>query len=269
MKIIQTLEEFAELLYLTTKSDRWGLLAISGTMGEGKSCFSDQLLTAVAEQTRVSYDLNINMTYKREELKKLIDGKEQLPEYSCINADELVSMFFKRNWYDKEQIDGVELLNKCRDRHLIIAGCIPNFWDLDSGITPLINYWVHIHKRGIAWVFKQSSNIFDTDAWNRMINKKKFAKNKHPYKCEGFVCEIHFGDWTKDHKLEYYKIRNVKRKDTEGQREKEEKFATLKQQRNSMIKLYFKRYNKANNKDVIAATGLKLRSVQYIKEGII
>lgn len=267
VKRIETLDNFAKLQADIIKSDRWSLIAVSGEMGEGKSCFVDQLLMSCSKVTRTPFSLNGNMTYQREELKEFIDGKKQLPEHSGINADELISMFFKRNWYDRDQIDGVELLNKCRDRHLTVAGCIPNFWDLDSSILSVIRFWVHIHERGRAWVFQKSRNPFASDKWYKRDNEKLFKKKGIPYGCEGFLCEIHFDDWTPERKAEYYKVRNIKRVNTEGQVHKET-FTNLKTQRNEVIKLLYTQNPKYNTNELAKKIKLCPRAIQYIKEGI-
>jgi len=267
-KRIETLGNFAKLQADIVKSDRWSLIAVSGEMGEGKSCFVDQLLTACSKETKTKFTLNGNMTYKREELNDYIDSKNQLPEHSGINADELISMFFKRNWYDRNQINGVELLNKCRDRHLIVAGCIPNFWDLDSAVLSVIRFWVHIHERGRAWVFQKSRNPFASDKWYKKDNEKKFKKHKIPYDCEGFLFEIHFPDWTPKRKKDYYSIRNVKRKNTEGQTVKE-KFSGLKGQRNILLRLLYTEGTKIKTSELATLLGMSIRMVQYIKEGVV
>lgn len=202
----EDLQNFASIAVKIQKTDRWVLLGIDGEQGEGKSCFLDKLCGYCARLNKTPFSLQHNMTYSRKELKKWIDGdkdgKGRKPEYSIIEADEIISMFFKRNWYDSDQIDGIELLNKCRDRHLIVGGNIPNFWDLDSAIYSLITFWVHIHDRGTAWVFQKDRNPFAVDKWHRRENEKLFRKYHHPYKCVNFVCEIKFDDWSKEDKKE-------------------------------------------------------------------
>jgi len=239
---VVTMLKFAETIGQIQKTDRWILLACDGEQGEGKSCFTSQLakVTAVLNGTTFSY--NDNMTFLRTELKTWLDGDEerkgQKPEYSVILADELISMFFKRNWYDFTQIDGIELLNKCRDRHLLVLGNIPNFWDLDSAIYPLISFWVHIHERGVAWVFQKDRNPFTQDKWHKRENEKIFARDKNPSRCKGYLFTILFDDWQPDEKEAYYNVRNEKRKNTEGQRKQEglERYQKPKEERDRLLR---------------------------------
>lgn len=267
-----TVNDFGMILADFVKSDRFALVCFSGDTGQGKSCLSSQLGLACAKPNNVSFSYEENMTYQRTELKKWIDGdskgKGRKPEYSVILADEIISMFFKRNWYDSEQIDGIELLNKCRDRHLVILGNIPNFWDLDSGIYSLVQFRVHIHRRGLAWVFEKDENPFEKDVWHRAYNKKRFAKDGHPYSCKGFVCEIHFNDWKPQDKQRYYSIRNQKRLRSEGQRAKAEKYRDIKEQRDTMIRMAFKENNKLTNKDLHnVIPSLSTEAIRLIRNG--
>lgn len=199
-KVIETIENFAKLISRIQKSDRWVLLVTSGEQGEGKSCFTSILARAVAKENKTPFSYEDNMTYLRKEVKQWVDGKERKPEFSVILADEIISMFFKRNWFDADQIDGIELMNKCRDRHLCLMGNLPTFWDLDSAIYSIITFWVHIDERGIAWVFQKSRNPFTIDKWNRRENEKRFNKKRNPYSSLGFVAEIKFPDWNRKDK---------------------------------------------------------------------
>ena len=241
---VESIKSFAKIISGISQTDRWVFLVCSGDMGEGKSCFTDKLSREVAKLNKTHFSLKNNMTYSRKDLKKWIDGegpekKGQKPECSVVLADEIISMFFKRNWYDYKQIDGIELLNKCRDRHLVILGNVPNFWDLDSAIYPIVTFWVHIHERARAWVIRKDPNPFTSDKWHRKENEKIFNKNNNPYKCHGFVCEIHWPDWTNDERADYYSIRNVKRINTEGQRGNVERYANVKNHRDNAIRYVF------------------------------
>ena len=273
MTSIVTVQDFSKVIAKILKSDRWVLVACDGEQGEGKSCFTDQLAKANAKLTKTPFSHEDNMTYQRKELKDWIDGnrKEKIkrkPEYSNILADELISMFFKRNWYDAEQIDGIELLNKCRDRHLCVLGNIPNFWDLDSAIYPIVTFWAHIHERGRAWIFEKDKNPFATDKWHRLANYKAFKKQKHPYRTQGFVCEIQYPDWTAKEKAEYYHWRNIKRRNTEGQRAKTEKYRDIKIQRDELIRLAFKLNEKLTNKDLHnVVPSLSAEAIRLIRHG--
>jgi hypothetical protein len=227
-----TIESFADLLVDILKSDRYILLVCSGETGEGKSCFTTQLAQRVAEKAGTGFNYKENMTYLRSELKEWIDKK---PEYSVILADEFISLFFSRNWYDGAQIEGIELLNKCRDRHLCIIGNIPNFWQLDSGLYPLVKFWVHIPERGHAYVFQKSKNPFSKEAWFKKQNEQIWFSKRDPTLCRGFVTEVKFSDWSPEEKKVYYETRNTKRQNTELQKEGKDRWKDIRKQRNNLI----------------------------------
>lgn len=270
MTAIENVESFCHLVSKIADTDRWILLICDGDMGEGKSCLTDQISQGVAKCNKTPFSHDANMTYSRKELKKWIDGegaehKGQKPEKSVLLVDELISLFFKRNWHDTSQIDGIELLNKCRDRHLIISGNIPNFWDLDSAIFPLVTFWVHVHERGRAWVFQRDQNPFTNDKWHRSANEKAFRKYKNPYKCEGFVCELQFNDWTPEEKEAYYLIRNEKRRNTEGQRDRMERYANVKKQRDDLIRFIFTVAPQVANRTLAEITDMSDEYISMVK----
>ena len=232
-----------------SQTDRYSLVVIDGDTGEGKSTLSKEACESTAKENGTPFSLQNNMTYLRSELVKWVDGegeerKGQLPEHSVVLSDELISLFFKRNWYDRDQINGVELLSKCRDRHLTIFGNIPNFWDLDSAVHPHIKFWIHIVQRGVAWVFEKDKNPFTVDKWRRRENYKILQKDNSPYRCRNFLFTLTWDDWTEKGKEEYYKIRNEKRRNTEGQVRKK---GVADQKREKVIKNFVRYlYNEKN-----------------------
>ena len=66
------------------------------------------------------------------------------------------------------------------------------------------------------------------------------------------MCEIEFGDFTPEEKKEYYSIRNTKRKNTESQNKKEraERYANIKKQRDKLIKYVFSVNQALTNRDL-------------------
>lgn len=254
---IESVEKFAQTIYDLNKSDRDTFTAIGGFTGEGKSVLLILLQKAYSQLAGLPWSFENNMTWSRDELLKWIDGdkegKGQKSEFSAIDADELISMFFRRNWYEEGQKAGIELLNKCRDRHLFTGGNIPNFWELDSSILTRVRFYAYIPRgRGVAWVFEQEDNPFSKDPWNVKENLKDFRKKHNPYKCANFVCEINFPDLDPNDKKEYYAIRNTKRKNTENQNKKDkfERYGKIKKQRDILIREMFTVNSKLTNIDV-------------------
>lgn len=212
---IATITEFAFMIHKLLRSDRDVNLGCSGMTGEGKSTFTTILQKEYSRIAGVDWSFN-NMTWDRDEMMKWIDGegesKEgQKPEYTAILPDELFHMFYRRNWHDSGQINSIATFNMCRDRHLFLAGNVPNFWKLDTAFVERIRFYAYVPRRGVAWVFEQENNPFATDQWNQDLNRKQFRKEGKPYNCPNFLFEIHFSDWDEEEKKEYYKIRNEKR----------------------------------------------------------
>lgn len=253
MARIVTLKEFAELINDTLESDRDAVIGWGGMTGGGKSVGIIQTTKEFCKIRKQTFSFDC-MTWERAELLEWVDGTAedepakyggQKPEYSANIADELISMFYARNWYEEDQKAAVELFNKCRDRHQLIQGAVPNFWDLDSGLLSRFRFYVFVPYRGIAWVFQQENNPFTKDQWNVRENSKVFRKHKNPYKCPNFAFEFRYDDLDAEEKKAYYDIRNTKRKNTENQNKKKtvEKYGKIKGQRDEAIRLAYETGN--------------------------
>lgn len=289
-----TVNQFADLIHRIIKSDRYVLLGCAGEMGEGKTTFTSQLQKAYGQISGTGWDFD-RMTWSRKELMMWIDGEgddktNQLPEYSAILPDEIFHMFYKRTWFDNSQIDAVSTLNMCRDRHLFIAGNIPDIWDLDSGFLNRLTFYVFIPERGVAWVFQKEANPFTRDKWNVAENKKVFRKKKKPYGLPNFVFEVRYDDFPDSEKRRYLAIRNRKRVEAISEpRKKVDKYRDIKDQRDAAIQAWhadretlaktlhtfprpiqskLKAYKKAPTNDEIAdVLGLSREVVRMIKFG--
>jgi hypothetical protein len=211
---IINVNDFARICHELLRTDNDVTIGIGGFTGKGKS----RLGSAIAHQYSMisnaywGYD---RMTWDREELDKWINGQGpdhvgQLPEFSVIVPDELILLFYRRKWYDDEQIEGISTLNTCRDRHLLIIGSIPKFWSADTGYTDRTRFYIFVYRRGEAWVFQQEENPFSDDPWNKTLNQKLFRKHKIE-KSPNFIGILKFDDWSPEEKAEYYEIRNKKR----------------------------------------------------------
>jgi len=267
------MENFAKMIHQLLLSDRDAIVGVAGMTGEGKSTFLTQLQKKYAEVSKSKWDFS-RMTWSRKELMTWVDGdkkgKGQLPEYSAILVDELFTMFYRRNWYDEEQIDAIATFNMCRDRHLFIGGNIPDLWELDGGFLNRLRFYVFIPIRGVAWVFQPENSPFTNDKWNLQENKKKFRKKRHPFSIPNFIIEIHYDDWSPEDKKEYYGIRNVKRVKaiSENKKEKKERYTDIKRQRDNLINMTFKLNTKLTNKDVADVIGISKTAVSLIRNGL-
>ncbi len=272
VRVVETIEAFAKMIHKLLLSDRDALVGVAGMTGEGKSTFLTQLQKKYAEVSTSKWNFD-RMTWSRKELMMWVDGNKdgdgQLPEYSAILVDELFTMFYRRNWYDEEQIDAIATFNMCRDRHLFIGGNVPDLWELDGGFLNRLRFYVFIPIRGVAWVFQPENNPFTNDKWNLNDNKKRFRKKRNPFSIPNFVCEIHFDDWLPEEKKEYYRIRNIKRVKaiSENKKEKKERYTAIKNQRDQLIDVVFKQNTKLTNKDVSDVIGISKEAVRLIRTG--
>lgn len=274
VKAVEKLENFAKMIHTLLRSDRDVNIGVGGFTGEGKSTFSTKLLQAYSKVSGTYWGFD-RMTWSRKELMQWIDGKGkeregQLPEFSAILPDELFAMFYRRNWYEEEQIDAIATFNMCRDRHLLLCGNVPNFWELDGSFLSRMRFYVYIPKRGIAWVFEQENNPFCNDNWNTRENMKSFRKKKNPYSIPNFICEIYFDDWTTEEKQEYYAIRNEKRRAAIGQNknDKKERYTNIKVQRDTLIRAVFQLDKKMTLRAMSELIGMSKEAIRLVKEGL-
>lgn len=233
----KNVKQIAEFIADVLKSDREGIIVVDGDKGEGKSVLMAQICAATAPLTGTTFSFKDNMTWQRKELKAWIDpGDEQKPEMSCIIADEIVSMFLAREWFDADQIDAIKLLNMCRDRHLLVCGALPNFWELDKAFRSQVRYWIHVERRGVGWMFEKSHNPGARDKWMQREIEKAYVKHGNPSKAPNFVCRVLWDDWDKWTKARYLRIRNTKRVGVENQRRVPVRIREVTAQRDRLIR---------------------------------
>jgi len=233
----KNVEQLSEFLADVLRSDREAIICVDGFKGEGKSVLMAKLAVATAKIVRTPFSFSGNMTWLRDELRQWIDpGEQQKPEMSCLIADEIVSMFFGREWFDSDQVDAVKLLNMCRDRHLLLLGAVPNFWELDKAFRTQVRYWIHVERRGIGWMFMQSKNAGAKDKWCQREIEKLWDKTGSAVKARNFVCRVVWDDWTESQRDKYLKIRNTKRLGVENQRKKPERVRQVLAQRDILVR---------------------------------
>ena len=302
MNVILSIKDFCKLIYDLLKNKYYVMIGVGGFMGMGKTTFDIQLVKEYAKISSTYWDFD-RITWSRKELIMWIDGKKseinkktglkegQLPKFSPIIVDELFHIFYKRTWFEADQIDAIATFNMCRDRHLLICGNIPNFWELDTSFQNAVMFYVYIVKRGIAWVFEKENNPFTKDSWNVSENRKLFRNNKKsPYKIPNFIGEIHFNELTKEEEKKYLEIRAIKRvKALEERKIERERYKDIKNQRDTILaywdkdrrrirdkvknlpkeyKKLFRGYNKAlTNKTIAELIGISHEAVRLIRSG--
>lgn len=268
MGIVKNPEELGILIGDIVESDREAVIVVDGFKGEGKSALMNFTAVAVANHLGTPFTLHDNMTWLRSELKQWIDpGEKQKQELSAVIADELISMFYGREWFDAEQNDAIKLLNMCRDRHLAIFGAVPNFWELDKNFRNLVRFWIHIDTRSVAWMFEQTKNPGSRDKWCQRNIEKTYDKYGKPNRAKNFVCSITWPDWTPEQKKDYYAVRAIKRIGVEDQRKKPETYKKIKDQRNSMIR-YMANHKIVKIKQLAEIVGLTASETSRIANGM-
>lgn len=276
-KYLKSMRDFVLLIHKLLRSDRDVSIVISGMTGEGKSTLLIDLLKDYCLINKVKWDFN-NLTWDREEIKNWIDGKKdkngvitgQKKEYDVIGIDELYHLFNRRTWYDEGQMNSIQMLNMCRNRHLLIGGCVPNFWELDPAFTSRIRYHIYIPCRTIAWVFEQENSPACKDKWNYTLTKKLYRKYGNPYLCPNFVMEFNYNDLTDKEKDIYLSIRNKKRLIIHSKNNDiKEKYSNIKNQRNKLIKLlYGLNQDIIKDKKISLALGIEKFTYQDLSEAI-
>ena len=280
-----TIRELARLICDLLLTDNYCLVALGGFTGKGKSTLSILLQLEVSRMMGKPWTFEDNCTWSRKEFliwvqgvketkkgtkDKLPKGQRRKPEYTSILPDELFSMFYKRNWNQDAQKSAIALLNMCRDRHLFIAGNVPNFWDLDGGFLSRVMYYIYIPKRGRAWIFEQEENPFASDPWNVTENRKLFRRHRRtPYKLPNFVAELSFKDLEPDQKKAYLEIRNSKRVQAQDDIKKEqvESYSKIKTDRDNLIRALYLKHD-VTQADIISYCSLKKSQVSNICLGI-
>jgi hypothetical protein len=246
--MVTSLKRLANLILKIVDSDRDCFCVVTGETGGGKSVLSIILSEQVSRLTGQPFNYKKNIVYNTEDLIKLIDGKDQLPERSVILIDEMINLMYKRNWHAAEQKKLLTLFDMCRDRHLIIIGCIPRFTNLDKHLlSSKVKLWFHLPRRGRAWTFMPDECPFIDDVWNIKNNIKTWyhfrGKMEHNLRrFKGFLDTLDFPDLTEQQKEVYLEVRKEKRKieldkapkETEGTGLKAKRFV---KHRDTLIKL--------------------------------
>lgn len=273
MVVRSSIADFALLIYKLLHNDMDVTLGTGGFTGVGKSTFNIVLMKEYSKLADKNWTFADNCTWSRAEFKTWINGDKKTPrktQYSALLLDELFSMFYRRNWHNDSQKEGISILNMCRDRHLFIAGNVPNFWDLDGGFVSRVRYYVYIPTRGTAWVFQQENNPFSSDPWNVLNNKKLFRMGKgKPYRLPNFVTQIEYPDLTPEDKGRYLNIRNVKRVQAQEdvKHNKVEKYGLIKKDRDNLIRaLHLK--HKVKQVDIRQYISLNKTTISNICLGI-
>jgi hypothetical protein len=144
----------------------------------------------------------------------------QLPQYSCIIADEAIRILYKQQWYTKAQIYLNQLFSLCRQENKIVLLCIPRFMDINSYFrTWRIKFWVNILERGTAVLFGKDWSQFCKEPWHLDENQKMIEQHRKRMsyelgakiellsKLHGYSGVIQFDDLDEETKNQYLEIK--------------------------------------------------------------
>jgi hypothetical protein len=144
----------------------------------------------------------------------------QLPQYSCIIADEAIRILYKMQWYTKAQIYLNQLFSLCRQENKIVLLCIPRFMDINSYFrTWRIKFWVNILERGTAVLFGKDWSQFCKEPWHLDENQKMIEQHRKRMsyeldakigllsKLHGYSGIIHFDDLDPETKKQYLEVK--------------------------------------------------------------
>lgn len=211
----QSIEFLASQIKKRVRKDFDLVTAITGEEGIGKSVFAIEL----AKECDPNFTLEKNelITPNVEKMKEKIT---QLPQYSCIIADEAIRILYKQQWYTKAQIYLNQLFSLCRQENKIVLLCIPRFMDINSYFrTWRIKFWVNILERGTAVLFGKDWSQFCKEPWHLDENQKMIEQHRKRMsyeletkigllsKLHGYSGVIQFDDLDEETKNQYLEVK--------------------------------------------------------------
>jgi len=252
------------------ESNRDSFIIISGHTGEGKSTLAIRLAYHYSAIKKVPFSLDNNITYDIKEFLNWIGGgeniKDKKPRMSSIIGDEIISFFYKRDWYAESLKGAFELLNKGRTNNYLILGCVPIFWHIDRDVRSLVRYNIYCYRgHNIAHVFEATDNPGDDDPWNRKLISKAYNK-KRLQNCPNYVTTLICEDLNQEQKIKYKLIRETKRKNTELQHRKQKIISGKKwlYQRNKLVQFILNNYKDISHRQIAKTMDIDNKNISDI-----
>lgn len=206
--MISRVSEFVDLCEDLCDANWDAPVVATGRRGAGKSTLIIQVMKDWFRRQGKVYNPVRDMPFSRDELHDLIDngGKKR-----GIHGDELVGILFSRNWHDPEQIATNMKLDRSRHENQLIGGCIPRFTALDSHFrNSVVSFWLHVYKRGYAYIFQADDNPAATDVFDlKNINKRWISRTVQKHHL--FRGEIMFKPLTRREEDIYDEVKKIKR----------------------------------------------------------
>jgi hypothetical protein len=213
-----SMKKFAEAIKEKIEDNYDVNILVDGPRGNGKSTFMYKLFAQLGD-----FIPERDIVFSREDLIERMRLK-----YGLIMQDEMINAAHNREFYNKEQLQLIKMLNMYRDNYNITAGAVPFFYDLDPQVRKFYAVRVTIVDRGKAILQKPGKSLFSNDPWETDLNKKieltmrrtKKGKNMVNFrKLTTFWGTLEFGALSKKQEARYHKIKERKRNKMMGEEE--------------------------------------------------
>jgi len=216
-----SMRDLAKCLYDRQQNKFDVIMIVDGPRGNGKSTFIYQLFRKMGKISGEKFRPRKDILFSRDDVMNALDDKR----FGLIFADEMINAAHNRDFFSSDQKELIRMINMYRDHHNILAGAIPNFYDMDNQLRKLTTVRVTIIKRGLAVIqFAKTDAMFNSDVWHTKINEKietgyfnrrKMGKKaKAPYpKLVNFSGYLKFGKLQKKSEELYQEIKDRKRRE--------------------------------------------------------
>lgn len=178
----------------------------------GKSTLGFKIARRV--KARLPFNPKRDLLYSRKDAIRHL----ALKKFGIILNDEMANAGYKRDFWEREQIDLIKQLNMYADSYNIFIMIIGDFWDLDTDLRKLVTLRLTILERGLALVNMPVPTVFGNDPWDRQRNQRvenewSKTKGKKPNYARLSTCVgvLKFGDLTPEQREEYEAIKKEKR----------------------------------------------------------
>ena len=228
--LIWSIKELTEMFKARVKNEFDNNCLVTGWTGLGKSTIILKILLRMK-----GFRQKKHQVYSRKDTIHLLQNQK----FSFCWNDELISSGFKRQHYEKEQIDLIATLTKYRCNFNMFFGALPVFFTLDKELLKLFAINIDVIGRGKVVIhMRLTGRRYSDDPWDTKINAKleeKFsaARLKNPdfiipyHKYTTFVGYLFFNDSTPKQKAIYEKIREDKKAEIEKEKDIENSPETL------------------------------------------
>lgn len=184
-----------------------------GWRGLGKSTCFYKTLTRL-KNIKIPFNPHRDILFKKEEIIKHLATKTQ----GCIDADELISCAYNREFWEESQKTMIKGLNMYRDKGNICGGCVPFFYDLDPQLRKLCSIRFTLIARGVALIHLPHKTIYTNDPWDTRNNikiemdwlKRKSSRPKY-HKLTTVCGVLRFTDLSDKQKEIYLAVKEDKR----------------------------------------------------------